>query len=279
VSTLTMLDPPPPLSAGWPVERIDTARPHPARIEDYLLAGRDNYQIDRETAEAILADFPQMRQITAANRAFLLRAVRALVRDGIEQFLDVGTGLPDHDHPAEVIHTLNPGARLVLADNNPVVLTHAAARLRGPQPQHTAVVEADLREPAAILEQPAVRSVLNLDRPVGLLLGFVVHFLPDHHHPADQIKTLMSRLAPGSALVLSHATAEGQSELALAAAELYRAAGTPITLRTPTQVAGFFDGLELLDPGVVAQPWWQPEEQPAEDPGLNWGYAGLARKP
>jgi hypothetical protein len=269
---------PPPLPAGWPVERIDTGHPHPARIEDYLLAGKDNYQIDRDAAEAILADFPQLRQIAAANRAFLRRAIHALVRDGVTQFLDVGTGLPEHDHPAEVIHTLCPGARLVLVDDNPLVLTHAAARLLGPHPERTAVIEADLREPDTILGHPALRAALNLDRPVALLLGFVAHFLPDHHHPADHIKTLMDALAPGSALVLSHATAEGQSELALAAAEHYHAAGMPITLRTPAQITGFFDGLELDEPGVVAQPWWRPDEQPAEDASLNWGYGGLATR-
>jgi hypothetical protein len=278
VSTLTMLEPP-PLPVGWPAEWIDTAHPHPARVDDYLLAGKDNYQVDRDAAEEILADFPQLRSIAAANRVFLRRAVHAMVQDGIEQFLDVGTGLPDHDHPAEVIHTLNPDARLVLADNNPVVLTHAAARLRGPHPQRTAVIEGDLCAPATILDHPALNGVLDLSRPVGLLLGFVVHFLTDHDQPADKIRTLLEALAPGSALVLSHATAEGESELARAAAKLYHDAGMPITLRTPAQITGFFDGLELLEPGVVAQPWWRPEKKPTEKAELNWGYAGLARKP
>jgi hypothetical protein len=278
MSTLTILDPP-PLQAGWSAEQIDTARPHSARVDDYLLAGKDNYQVDREAAEEVLAFFPQMRAITAANRVFLRRAVTTLIHDGIEQFIDLGTGLPDHQHPADLIHALCPGARLVLVDNNPVVLTHAAARLRGPHPQHTVVIEGDLRAPAAILEHPAVRGVLDLSRPVGLLLGFVVHFLPDQDHPAEQVHTLMDALAPGSALVLSHATAEGQYDLALAAAELYHAAGMPITLRTPNQIADFFEGLELDEPGVVAQPWWRPDDKRlAEDPDLNWGYGALARK-
>jgi hypothetical protein len=270
---------PPPLPVGWSVDRIDTGHPHPARIEDYLLAGKDNYQVDRDAAEEILADFPQLRSIATANRAFLRRAIHALIQDGIEQFLDARTGLPGHDHPADVIHTLNPAARLVLVDNNPLVLTHAAARLRGPNPERTVVIEADLREPETILGHTAVRAVLDLNRPVGLLLGFVVHFLADRDHPAENIKALMGALAPGSALVLSHATAEGQSELAHAAAERYHAAGMPVTLRTPAQITGFFDGLQLLEPGVVAQPWWRPDEPPTEDPALNWGHAGLARKP
>jgi len=168
---------------------------------------------------------------------------------------------------------------VVLVDNSPVVLTHAAARLRGPRPECTAVVEADLREPTAILKNPAVRAVLDLNRPVALLLGFVVHYLADHERPADQVKTLMDALAPGSVLLLSHATAEGQNELALAAAELYHASGMPITLRTPTQIAGLIDGLEALDPGVVAQPWWRPDQPPNDDPELNWGYGVIARKP
>jgi len=269
---------PPPLPVGWPAERIDTAHPHPARVDDYLLAGKDNYQVDRDAAEEILAGFPQLRSIAAANRAFLRRAVHTLVQDGVEQFLDVGTGLPDHDHPAEVIHSLNPSARVVLVDNDPVVLTHAAARLRGPHPQRTAVIEGDLCAPATILSNLALDGVLDLDRPVGLLLGFVVHFLTDRDEPTDKIKTVLDALAPGSALVLSHATAQGESELARAAAELYRDAGMPITLRTPAQITGFFDDLELLEPGVVAQPWWRPDKEPTEDPELNWGYAGLACK-
>ncbi len=270
---------PPPLPVGWPAERIDTAHPHPARVDDYLLAGKDNYQVDRDAAEEILAGFPQLRSIAAANRAFLRRAVHAMAQACIEQFLDVGTGLPDHDHPADVIHSLNPSARVVLVDNDPVVLTHAAARLRGPHPQRTAVIEGNLRAPETILGHPALDGVLDLDRPVGVLLGFVVHFLTDRDHPAQNINALMDALAPGSALVLSHATAEGESELARAAAQHYQDVGMPITLRTPAQITGFFDGLELLEPGVVAQPWWRPEEEPTEDPELNWGYAGLARKP
>jgi len=270
---------PPPLPVGWPAERIDTAHPHPARVDDYLLAGKDNYQVDRDAAEEILAGFPQLRSIAAANRAFLRRAVHAMAQDGIEQFLDVGTGLPDHNHPADVIHTLNPSAHVALVDNDPVVLTHAAARLRGPHPQRTAVIEGDLCEPATILSNLALDGVLDLDRPVGLLLGFVVHFLTDRDEPADKLRTLLEALAPGSALVLSHATAEGESELARAAAQHYQDVGMPITLRTPAQITGFFDGLELLEPGVVAQPWWRPEKKPTEDPELNWAYAGLARKP
>lgn len=164
-------------------------------------------------------------------------------------------------------------------DNDPLVLTHAAARLRGPLPQRTAVIEADLRKPEMILHHPALRAVLDPARSVGLLLGFVVHFVADHEHPADQIHTLMDALAPGSVLVLSHASAEGQSDLALAAAELYHASGMPIALRTPTQIAGLIDGLEALDPGVVAQPWWRPDQPPTEDPALNWGYGVIARKP
>lgn len=270
---------PPPLSGGWPVEQIHTGTAHPARVYDYLLAGRDNYQVDRDAAEAVLAFFPQARSTALANRAFLRRAVRTLVEVGIEQFVDVGTGLPTPGHPAETIHALCPGARLILLDNDPLVLTHAAARLRGPLPQRTAVIEADLREPETILRHPALRALLDPARPVGLLLGFVVHFIANHERPADHIKTLLEALAPGSVLVLSHATAEGQSELALAAAELYHASGMPITLRTPAQIAGFIDGLEVLDPGVVGQPWWRPDQPLTDDPALNWGYGAVARKP
>jgi hypothetical protein len=163
-------------------------------------------------------------------------------------------------------------------DNNPLVLTHAAARLCGAWPGTTAVIEADLRAPGTILDHPALRGALNLDEPVGLMLGFVVHFLADHEHPNEQIKTLMGPLAPGSALLLSHATAEEQPELAHAAAEHYQSAGSPITLRTPAAIAALFDGLELYEPGVVAQPWWRPDSAPTEDPSLNWAYGGVGVK-
>jgi SAM-dependent methyltransferase len=269
---------PTPLSGGRAAARIDTGTAHPARMYDYYLGGRDNYEVDRFQAESILTDFPQLRPIAQANRAFLQRAVRHLAEAGITQFLDIGTGIPSPGNASETARAINPDARMVFVDNDPIVLTHAQARLGGLDPRGTAVIEADLRTPKAILDDPALRTVLDLARPVGLLLVSVLHFLSDRDQPHLIVKELMDALAPGSCLVLSHATADTQQDKALTAAEQYRHTSAPITLRSPAQIAGFFDGLELLEPGVVKQPWWRPGCEVSEDPELNWGYGGVGVK-
>ena len=278
---MTELGPHPELLiAGRPAEQLDSSTAHPARMYDYYLGGRDNYLVDREAAEQVIAEFPQIRLIALANRAFLQRAVQLLVRSGVRQFLDIGCGIPASNDATETARAIDPDARVVAIDNDPLVLTHAEALLPAANPQGTAVLEADLRRPETILQHPLLRGLLDLREPVGLLLVAVVHFLPDSDRPHMIVHTLMDALAPGSYLVLSHATADSQRDAATAAAEHYRHTRAPITLRTRAQITAFFDGLDLLEPGVVAQPWWRPDsDQVAADPRANWGYGAVARKP
>ena len=267
-----------PLAGGRTAGEIDTATPHPARMYDYYLGGRDNYEADRLAAERILADFPQLRRIALANRAFLQRAVRHVARQGVSQFLDIGTGIPGNGDAAETARAINPGARVVAVDSDPIVAIHARARLTGRNPAATLVLEADVRDPEALLNHSGLDLVLDLGEPVAVLMVSVLHFLADADHPERVVERLMRALAPGSYLVLSHATAQGERDRALAAAEEYRNTSAPITLRSPQRIAGFFDGLHLLEPGVVAQPWWRPDTEVAADPDANWGYGAVAQK-
>jgi hypothetical protein len=246
---------------------------------DYYLGGRDNYEADRFAAERILAGFPQLRGVALANRAFLQRAVRHLANLGVDQFLDLGTGIPGNGDAAETARAINPNARIVAVDNDPLVVTHARARLSGQDPGATLILEADIRDPEALLQHAGLDLILDPGRPIALLMVSVLHFLTDTDHPETVVKRLMQELAPGSYLVLSHATAEGETEQAMAAADEYQNTSAPITLRGPQRIAGFFDGLNLLEPGLVPQPWWRPDGPVTADPDMNWSYGGVAAKP
>lgn len=229
-------------------------------------------------SQRILAGFPQLRQIARANRAFLQRAVRYLANLGVSQFLDIGTGIPGNGDAAETARAINPGAHIVAVDNDPIVATHARARLTGQNPTATLVLEMDVRNPEALLNHSDLDQVLDLREPVAVLMVSVLHFLTDADHPELVVKQLMQALAPGSYLVLSHATAQGDTERALAAADEYQHTSAPITLRSPQRITGFFDGLHLLEPGVVPQPWWRPDTEVTDNPDANWGHGGVAEK-
>jgi SAM-dependent methyltransferase len=245
---------------------------------DYYLGGKDNYEVDRSAAERILAGFPQLRTVALANRAFLQRAVRYLATHGVDQFLDVGTGIPGNGDAAETARAINPKARVVAVDNDPIVIAHARARLGCQDPGATQVLQADVRNPEALLWRAGLDAVLDLGEPVALLMVSVLHYLTDAEHPELVVRRLVEALAPGSYLVVSHATAEGDTEQALAAADEYQHTSAPITLRAPQQIARFFDGLDLLEPGVVPQPWWRPDGQATANPHANWCYGGVAQK-
>ncbi len=267
------------LRPGWSPLEIDTSVAHTARMYDYYLGGKDNYVVDRDAAEQVLAVFPQMRAIARANRAFLGRAVRYLAAHGVRQFLDIGTGIPGPGNTNEAARTVDPGARVVYVDNDPIVMAHASALLAGHDQDHTAVVHGDLRDPAAILGHPRVREVLDFDQPVAVMLVAVLHFIDDGVNPAGIVGELMRATVPGSYLVLSHATYEGEDEQAHEASHGYDRANAAITLRSKAQVTGFFRGLEVVEPGIVQQPWWQPDGEVDADPAQNWGYGGVGLKP
>ncbi len=266
------------LTPGWQTAEIDTSVAHTARMYDYYLGGKDNYEVDRDAAEQVVALFPQIRAITRANRAFLGRAVRYLAAQGIRQFLDIGTGIPSPGNTSEVAHAVAPDARVVYVDNDPIVMAHASALLAENDPSHTSVIHGDLRDPHAILTDPHVRAVLDFDQPIAVLLVAVLHFIDDQQDPAAIAARLVHAVPPGSFLVLSHATADGESEAIREAAQTYERANARITLRSKTEITPFFTGLELIEPGLVPLPWWRPDHEVTADPDQNWGYAGVGYK-
>jgi hypothetical protein len=261
---------------------IDTSRPHPARMYDYFLGGKNHFAADRETAETVLASAPTTRIAARENRAFLGRAVRYLVAEaGVRQFLDIGTGLPTANNVHEVAQAAEPSARVVYADNDPLVLAHARALLTSSPEGRTAYIQADLRDPEAILSSPAVREVLDFSQPVGLILVAVLHFIHDEFKPAAAIATLLDALPSGSYLIASHVTGEHLPEEAAATTRTYRSSGVPLQTRDSDEFAALaFSGLELVPPGVVLVSEWRPDDDgPHPTPSEVNMYGGVARKP
>ncbi|MEU0210081.1 SAM-dependent methyltransferase [Streptomyces canus] len=259
---------------GFRAEEIDTTKPHPARIYDYLLGGKDNYEVDRQAGEQLIAAAPEARIGVRANRAFLRRAVRHVVGTGVRQILDIGTGLPTSPNVHETALEVAPDIRVAYVDNDPIVHTHAGALLSAAG--KTGIVLADLRDPRAILDDPDVHAVIDFDEPVALLLVAVIHFLTDADKPEEIIATLRDALAPGSHLILSHATGDFADRNGAAA--VYSKATASMNLRTRTEIERFFDGFELIDPGVAQVPFWRPDTPPpprSEEIGF---YGGVARK-
>lgn len=259
-------------------DQIDTSRPHPARMYDAYLGGKDNYAADREAVRTILEVAPEIRDTAVANRAFLARAVRFLAGEaGIRQFIDVGAGLPSAGNVHEIAGQVAPGARVVYADNDPIVCAHARALLAGHD--STAIVQADLRDPAAILGDPKVTDLVDFSQPVALLLVAVLHFISDADNPARIIDGFHDALAPGSFLALSHGTADFRPGPAQEAAAVYDRATSAATLRDRAQIAALFDGWDLVEPGLVQVPLWRPDGQPPKPKELAraWIYGGVAR--
>ncbi|WP_261567498.1 SAM-dependent methyltransferase [Frankia gtarii] len=260
---------------------LKTDQPHSARMYDYYLGGKDNFPADREAAEQALAAFPNARVASHANRAFMARTTRHLAGEaGIRQFLDIGTGIPTSPNLHEVAQAVAPDARVVYADNDPIVLAHARALLTSTPQGTTAYLDVDVRNPESILAAPELRAALDLTRPVALSLIAIMHFIPDADDPLDLLHRLLRELPSGSYLTITHATAdhdEGMERLAAA----YRAGGIPAQQRTRAEVARFFDGLELLDPGLQIVHRWRPDgETPTDltDAQVSF-YGAVGRKP
>lgn len=264
---------------SWAPSAIDLDRPSAARVYDYYLGGSHNFAVDRAMAQEAIGLWPELPQIMQANRAFLRRAVRFLAGEGIGQFLDIGSGIPTVGNVHEVAHGMRPDARVAYVDVDPVAVAHSRAILGADA--RTTVVHADLRQPERILADPGLRGLLDLNQPVALLLVAVLHFIPDADDPAGIITRLGEALAPGSYLVLSHATHEGQPERTAIHQQLYARTRTPMTMRSAAQVSALFDGFALIDPGLVYLPLWRPDpaEDPEERPERFTGLAGVGRKP
>ncbi|MEV7129919.1 SAM-dependent methyltransferase [Streptomyces sp. NPDC093260] len=264
-------------SGAAPRYEIDTSKPHPARMYDYFLGGKDNYEIDQQAAERFMKAAPEVRDGVLANRRFMHRAVRHVVAEGgVRQILDVGTGLPTQPNVHQIAQGIAPDTRIAYVDNDPIVSTHSMALLDGAG--GTSVVLADLRDPRAILEHPEVLRVIDFDRPVALLLVAVVHFLAGADDPAGVVATLREALPTGSYLVLSHATGDVHADRREDAAAVYDQATASLNLRSHDQVLEFFGDFTLLDPGLVKVTDWRPDE-PARDDAPPIGiYGGVARK-
>ena len=246
-------------------QRIDTTRPHPARVYDWYLGGKDNYPVDEQLGRQIASMQGDAPRAARANRRFMQRATRRLVeQSGIRQFLDIGTGIPTEPNLHQIAQRVAPDARVVYVDNDPIVLAHAGALLRGTPEGVTEYLQADARNPAAILEQAG--CILDFDRPIALSLIALLHFIADEDGAHDLVSTLVDALAPGSCLVLSAMTADFEPENVRRGIEAYAAGGVTLVARTHTEMGGFFKGLDLVEPGIVSVVDWHPELGVGETP-------------
>ncbi|GAA3722447.1 SAM-dependent methyltransferase [Nonomuraea antimicrobica] len=263
-----------------PPSGVDPNTPSIARVYDYFLGGKDNFAADRELAEQVLKVAPNARATARANRNFLVRATEAVVEAGIRQFVDLGTGIPTSPNVHEVAQRINPDARVAYIDNDPIVLNHARALLAGIRTDVIAI-EGDLRDPKDILDHPDLRAHLDLAQPVAILLVAMLHLLTDEDGPDRLVETIRDRIAPGSYLILSHLW-DDPDGIARAGAEKYahRKASAPVVPRTTAQIQRFFDGFELIEPGLVYLDQWRPTEDMiiagAHD---RFGLCAVGRKP
>lgn len=252
--------------------------PDVARIRDYLLGGKDNYEWDRQFAESLLAVVPDARAVVRASRQFLGRAVRFLTEEAdIGQFINIGTGFPSAPNVHEMAQDSRPLSRMVYVDNDPVVVAHAQG-LMCTTPEICAI-QGDLRDLAGIVDHPDVRALIDPGQPTGFLLPGMLHFIPDEDDPRKLVEMLMAAAAPGSYLVLSHATAEEIGpEVAGQVRELYADATAPAVFRSRDDIARFFEGLDLVPPGISDVAAWRPDVPSAES-GRVIVLGGAGRKP
>jgi hypothetical protein len=266
---------------------VNTSVAHSARVYDWWLGGKDNFAVDRELGQKIVDMVPMTPQSARANRAFLHRAAGLVAAAGVHQFLDLGAGLPTVDNTHAVVQRIDPSNRVVYVDYDPLVIVHARALLE--RNGATTVVQADIRDPEAILTHPEVTAVIDFTRPVCVLSVAVLHFLDEEQKPYAIVERLREAMAPGSYLVLSHITGDGTSEAAKVIAIMRQRMADPPTLRNHAEVLRFFDGFNLIDPGVVPVHLWRPEgpdrqlprwrRKPGDEDKPFWMYAGAGRKP
>jgi S-adenosyl methyltransferase len=254
---------------------LDTSVAHSARVYDYWLGGKDNYAADRAAAEAIIAVRPAIVRDIRANRDFMRRAAAFLATAGVRQFLDIGTGIPTRPNLHEVVQEIAPDARIVYADNDPVVLAHARALLVSTPEGRTAYLHADLRDPGKILQE--AERTLDFSQPTAVMLVSILQLIRDEEDPYGIVARLMSKVAPGSYLVITHPASDILSELVAEITRRYnKSVATPATLRGFGQVARFFDGLELVEPGIVQCHRWhpRPDDPVSEYEVAGWGAVG-----
>jgi hypothetical protein len=266
-------------SSAADISKFDTSVAHPARIYDYWLGGKDNFAADREAGDLVLASRPGLRESVLANRAFLGRVVRVLAGElGIRQFLDIGTGIPSANNTHEVAQQVAPDSRVVYTDNDPIVLAHARALLTSSEPGVSAYLDIDLRDTDSLLERAA--QTLDLSQPVAIMLLGILHLINDEEDPWGLVAKLVSAVPSGSYLVITHPASDLLPETQDEASRRYNQnVATHQTLRPRAEVARFFDGLELLEPGLVQWHLWRPEPEDAAPDDFKSGHCGVARKP
>lgn len=260
-------------------EKIDVTVPSVARMYDFLLDGKDNYPADREATEQLLEQVPSTKVLALNNRQFLRRVVRRLAEDyGIRQFVDHGSGLPTQDNVHEVAQRVDPASRVVYVDNDPIVLAHGRALLE--QNENTAVIQADMRDTEKIWGSDEVRRLINLDEPVAALFVSVLHCIPDSDDPAGVVHRVAAKLPPGSFLVVCQLVSESAETRQFVTEFMDQATGGQWgRVRQESDVHGFLDGLELLEPGLVEVSTWRPDSDlgPAQ-PSQEWiEFGGVAR--
>jgi hypothetical protein len=263
----------------WVSEDIDTQKASPARMYDALLGGSHNFAVDRQAAARALALVPDLANVAYSNRAFLRRAVRYLVKAGIRQFVDLGAGIPTVGNTHEIARSAHPECRVAYVDIDPVAVTHAEAILAGTS--GVTALQGDLRSPGRLLADPRLREVIDVDQPVGILLVAVLHLLTDADEPGAVVAALREAVTVGSYLVISHlSNARRPDDAARLGAHSARQTRVPIVFRSRQQITAFFDGLTVVDPGVVELPAWRPDSRNDLDdvPARSLGLCGVARK-
>ena len=247
---------------------VNLSVPSPARMYDYYLNGKDNFLMDREAADKALSVFRAVRELAWANRRFMISSVNFLARKGIEQFIDVGTGIPTSPNVHEIARSVFPSARVAYVDNDPMVLAHDRALLS--EADGIAVVNGDARHAGDFARHDKIRKVIDFTRPVGVLFVAVLNFVTDTEDPWESVASLRELMAPGSYLVLSHGTSDGSDPAALEAIrQAYRKATAPAVYRTEREIERFFHGFRLVYPGITDVSEWHPIVQPQPTPGLR----------
>ncbi len=264
--------------SDWVPAGIDVNRPSAARVYDYFLGGAHNFAVDRALADQIAAMTPNIGETMRSNRVFLRRAVRYLVAQGVRQFLDIGSGIPTAGNVHEIALEAAPDAVVVYVDIDPVAVEHSRAILAGVD--RTGVICADVRDVDRVLGESEKLGLIDFGKPVAVLLAGVLHFVPDADRPAGIVAALREAMAPGSYLLVSHATADGQPPEVVEAQRLSSRTATEIVLRTQAGIAAYFEGFSLVEPGLVFIPQWRPDPQdPVDDhPEQVGAYAGVGRK-
>ncbi|MCF2529497.1 SAM-dependent methyltransferase [Yinghuangia soli] len=262
---------------GWIPQGIDVTRPSIARVYDAALGGKDNFEVDRQAAAQLFARVPDIREGALENRRILSRGVKFLVEQGIDQFLDLGSGLPSAENTHQVAQRHNPDASVVYVDIDPIVLAHGRAILA--ENSRTRVVTADAREPKAVLNLPEVRELIDFSRPVALMMVAIVHHMADDDDPAGIVRAYLDALPSGSYLFLTHFHANGSPEATAVEEELHGAHDSG-RFRSREEIEAFFGGLEVVEPGIVTVPYWRPDGAVAEPltPAQKLLLGGIARK-